>query len=182
MPAIAAGFVFTHHDRRRLARAMRQVRDARHCRRLQAVPHVAEGRSVGETMALLKASRRWVTKTLALYRVRRLPEDLAEKPRAGRPPIAPALFAQALAVTLQVNPLLLGYAASGWTVPLLATHLRTLGQSEAMSVRTLRRRPHAAGLAWKRPRYVFGAKEPHRAQKKGRSSAARGLGPRAAWS
>ena len=151
---------------------MRQVRDARHCRRLPAVLHVAEGCSVGETMALLKAGRRWVTKALALYRVRRDPQDLAEKPRAGRPPIAPARFAENLAVTLQVNPLLLGYAASGWTVPLLAAHLHRLGQSEAMSVRTLRRRLHAAGLAWKRPRYVFGAKEPHRTQKKARSSAA----------
>ena len=89
MPAVAAGFVFTHHDRRRLAAALRRVRDARHCRRLQAVLLVAEGRQVGEVAALLKASRRWVTKTLARYRQRRCPDDLAESRRVGRPPLAP---------------------------------------------------------------------------------------------
>lgn len=173
MPAIAAGFVFTHHDRRRLAAAIRRVRDARHCRRLQAVLLVAEGRQVGEAAALLKASRRWVTKTLARYRRRRCPDDLAEKPRAGRPPLAPALSGDLLTVALEADPLAFGYAASGWTAPLLAAHLRELfGVSATLSVRTLRRRLHAADLAWKRPRYVFGNKEPHRAHKKGRSCAA----------
>ena len=173
MPAVAAGFVFTHHDRRRLAAALRRVRDARHCRRLQAVLLVAEGRQAGEVAALLKASRRWVTKTLARYRERRSVGDLAEKPRAGRPPLAPSLSSTLLTVSLQADPLAFGYAATGWTAPLLATHLRHLfGASTTTSVRTLRRRLHAAGLAWKRPRYVFGAKEPHRAQKKGRSCAA----------
>ena len=172
MPAVAAGFVFTHHDRRRLAAALRRVRDARHCRRLQAVLLVAEGRLVSEAAALLKASRSWVTKTLARYCRRGCPDDLAEKPRAGRPPLAPALSGDLLTVALEADPLAFGYAASGWTAPLLAAHLREFfGASAAVSVRTLRRRLHAAGLAWKRPRYVFGAKEPHRAQKKGRSCA-----------
>lgn len=173
MPVIAAGFIFTHHDRRRLAAAMRRVRDARHCRRLQAVLLVAEGQQVSEVAALLKASRSWVTKMLARYRQRRLVEDLAERPRTGRPPLAPTLCANFLAVALRADPLVFGYAATSWTAPLLAAHLRALfGAQEAMSVRTLRRRLHAAGLAWKRPRYVFAAKEPHRAQKKGRSCAA----------
>ena len=173
MPVIAAGFVFTHHDRRRLVAALRRVRDARHCRRLQAVLLVAEGRQVGEVAALLKASRRWVTKTLACYRQRRSVDDLAEKPRVGRPPLAPALSRALLNVALEADPLVFGYAASGWTAPLLAVHLRAFfGPPATVSVRTLRRRLHAAGLAWKRPRYVFAAKEPHRAQKKGRSCAA----------
>jgi hypothetical protein len=58
MPPIAAGFVFTSHDRRRLKAAMRRVRDARHCRRLEAVWLVAKGQSVGATANLLNASRR----------------------------------------------------------------------------------------------------------------------------
>ena len=172
MPVVAAGFVFTHHNRRRLAATLRRVRDARHCRRLQAVLLVAEGGQASEVAALLKASRSWVTKTLARYCRRGYPDDLAEKPRAGRPPLAPALSGDLLTVALQADPLVFGYAATGWTAPLLATHLRELfGESATVSVRTLRRRLHAAGLAWKRPRYVFGAKEPHRAQKKGRSCA-----------
>ena len=171
MPAIAAGFVFTHHDRRRLTVALRRVRDARHCRRLQAVLLVAEGRQVGEVAALLKASRRWVTKTLARYRQRRLVGDLAEGIRVGRPPLAGVLSGDLLAVALQADPLAFGYAAAGWTTPLLAAHLRELfGASAVVSVRTLRRRLHAAGLRWKRPRFVFAAPAPHVAQKKGRSS------------
>ena len=56
----------------------------------------------------------------------------------------------------------LGYAAVGWTAPLLTAHLRRCGAVEALSARRLRERLHAAGLAWKRPRYVFSHKEPHR--------------------
>jgi hypothetical protein len=60
-----------------------------------------------------------------------------------------------------------GYAAVGWTAPRLAAHLRRCGEVETLSARTLRERLHAADLAWKRPRYAFSHKEPHRAQKKG---------------
>jgi hypothetical protein len=58
MPLIAAGFVFTRHDRRRLTAALRRVREVRHYRRLQAVLLVVEGHSVGATANLLKGSRR----------------------------------------------------------------------------------------------------------------------------
>ena len=47
-----------------LAAAMRRMRDARHCRRLQAVLLVAEGRQVGEAAAPLKASHSRVTTPL----------------------------------------------------------------------------------------------------------------------
>jgi transposase len=64
-----------------------------------------------------------------------------------------------------------GYSATTWTVELLAKHLsRTSGCP--ISGRTLRRRLRAMGLRWKRPRYVYATGDPHRAQKKGRSSAA----------
>jgi transposase len=170
MPQLAAGYVFTHHDRRRLTAALRRVRDARHYRRLLAVWLVAHGYSASAAAALLKASRRWMTKVLARYRRRRCPADLAEGKRAGRPRVAAGLSAEQLKAVLRTDPLSLGYAASGWTAPLLAAHLRR-GGSDPLSVWTLRRRLHAAGLAWKRPRYVFATKEPHRAQKKGRSRA-----------
>ena len=171
MPQLAAGYVFTHYDRRRLRAALRRVRDARHYRRLQAVWLVAKGHSVGATADLLSASRRWVTKALARYRLRRCPADLAESKRSGRPRLATGLSAEQLTVLLRTDPATLGYAASGWTVPLLAAHLRRSGIGP-FSVWTLRRRLHAADLAWKRPRYVFVQKEPHRAQKKGLSRAA----------
>jgi transposase len=172
MPSIAAGFVFTSHDRRRLKAAMRRVRDARHYRRLEAVWLVAKGHSVGATANLLNASRRWVTKALARYRARRHPEDLAEGKRSGRPPVAPGLSRERLTELLQTDPMSLGYAAVGWTAPLLSAHVRRCNAADVVCVRTMRGRLHAAGLAWKRPRYVFSQKEPHRAQKKGPSRAA----------
>jgi transposase len=171
MPQLAAGYVFTHHDRRRLTAALRRVRDARHYRRLQAVWLVAQGYRASTVAALLKVSRRWMTKVLARYRLRRCPADLAESKRSGRPRLAPGLSAEQLRAVLRTDPATLGYAASGWTVPLLAAHLRRGGMGP-LSVWTLRRRLHAADLVWKRPRYVFAQKEPHRAQKKGRLRAA----------
>jgi transposase len=171
MPQLAAGYVFTSRDRRRLSAALRRARDARHYRRLQAVLFIAEGCTVGQAAALLKVSRRWMTKVLARYRVRGCPADLAEGQRSGRPRVVPALSAEQLTTLLRTDPLTLGYAAVGWTAPLLAAHLRRSGMAP-LSLWTLRRRLHAAGLAWKRPRYVFSQKEPHRAQKKGRSRAA----------
>ena len=84
MPSIAAGFVFTYHDRRRLKAAMRQVRDARHYRRLQAGWVVAEGHSVGATAELLNASRRWgVTEHVAARRI--WPKGNARVDRPWRP-------------------------------------------------------------------------------------------------
>ena len=184
MPKLAAGYVFTHHDRRRLRAALRRVRDVRHHRRLQAVLLVAEGYSIGAAAALLKASRRWITKAVARYRAHRCPQDLAEAKRSGRPRVAPSLSAEQLTEVLRTDPLALGYAATGWTAPLLAAHLRRLNTDESISARTVRRRLHAARFAWKRPRYVFGRKEPHRAQKKGRSRDGSSSGPHAqcCWS
>jgi transposase len=166
MPKLAAGFVFTAHDRRRLAAALHRARDARHYRRLQAVWLVAQGYSARTVASLLKASRRWMTKVLARYRLRRCPADLAEAKRSGRPRVASELSTEQLLALLRTDPRSLGYAATGWTTPLLAAHLRRSGMGP-LSVWTLRRRLHAADFAWKRPRYVFAQKEPHRAQKKG---------------
>jgi transposase len=166
MPKLAAGFVFTSHDRRRLTAALHRARDARHYRRLQAVWLVAQGYSARTVAGLLKASRRWMTKVLARYRLRRCPADLAEAKRSGLPRVASELSTEQLLALLRTDPRTLGYAASGWTAPLLAAHLRRSGMGP-LSVWTLRRRLHAADFAWKRPRYVFAQKEPHRAQKKG---------------
>lgn len=101
---------------------------------------------------------------------RRQPQKaLAEKPRLGRPSLVPALDRVRLLAELAKDPLALGYAATNWTVPLLAAHLRQRGRLP-INAHTLRRRLRAAGLRWKRPRFVFAEPAPHAAQKKGRSS------------
>ena len=81
--------------------------------------------------------------------------------------MAPGLSRERLTELLQTDPMSLGYAAVGWTAPLLSAHVRRCDAADALCVRTMRGRLQAAGLAWKRPRYVFSQKEPHRAQKKG---------------
>ena len=77
MPAIAAGFVFTHHDRRRPGAAIRRERDARHHRRLQAVLLVAEGRPAGEVAALLWLPRQCSELNAMDHLWRPLERDLA---------------------------------------------------------------------------------------------------------
>lgn len=102
----------------------------------------------------------------------RLPELVGQPQRMFivarvKHPVAPALDHAKLLDELARDPLALGYAATNWTVPLLAAHLR--GQGHPITARILRRRLHAAGLRRKRPRFVFAEPAPHVAQKKGRS-------------
>ena len=65
----------------------------------------------------------------------------------------------------------LGYSTTTWTVKTLADHLSRTYDCR-ITDRTLRRRMADMGLCWKRPRYVYSTKDPHRAQKKGLSCGA----------
>lgn len=161
---------FNRHDRVRLAKALAQTKEARCYRRLQAVLLLAQGQSI-EAVAQLSQSNistvyRWRTRYLRVHSV----EDLADQPRCGRPSAANRLTDVRLAQALQQDPLQLGYNTTSWTVALLATYLNQRFRC-GVTPRTLRQRLHAAGYRWKRPRYVYSAKEPHRAQKKGPLSA-----------
>ena len=90
---------------------------------------------------------------------------------SGRPEAAGGITDARLVREFGRDPLRLGYMATEWTVPLLAGHLsRKYGCRVAP--RTLRRRMKRLGLRWKRPRHVFGNRDPHGAWKKGRSTAA----------
>jgi transposase len=157
-------------ERTRLRAAMRKAGTARLYRRLQAVLLAGEGRPAAEIAAITGASVRSVQYWCRAWRrsaQRRRPEKaLAEKPRLGRQPGVSALSRERLLAEMAQDPLALGYAATNWTVPLLARHLQQcLGLP--ITTRTLRRRLHAAGLRWKRPRYVFAEPEPNVTQKKG---------------
>lgn len=160
---------FTHHDRRRLRRALKQTHDARAFRRIQAVLLVAEGWPVPEVAHSTSASPRAVYQWLDWYLGEHQVESLFDLPRPGRPPVAEVITHVRIKRELERDPLRLGYNALDWTAPLLATHLSTLYASE-ISAHTLRRRMRAMDLRWKRPRHAFTGKDPNRAQKKGHLS------------
>ena len=161
----------TAAERVRLRTAMKQTTSARLYRRLQAVWLASEGHSATQVAAISGASARSVQYWCATWRHskkhRHPHQALAVKPRPGRHPVVPALDRARLLNELAADPLALGYAATNWTVPLLAAHLR--GKGCPISPRTLRRRLHAAALRWKRPRFVSAEPAPHVAQKKGHS-------------
>ena len=153
---------------------MKQAASARLYRRLQAVLLAGEGASATRIATVTGAGIRSVQGWCATWRrskeCRHPQKALAEKPRLGRRSVLPALDRARLLAELAKDPLALGYAASNWTVPLLAAHLRQHCRLP-INAHTLRRRLRAAGLRWKRPRFVFAEPATHVAQKKGRSFA-----------
>jgi transposase len=162
-------------ERTRLRATMKKAGTARFYRRLQAVLLAGEGRAATEIAAITGASVRSVHYWCRAWRrcaPRGRPEKaLTEKPRLGRPPGVSALSRERLLAEMAQDPQALGYAATHWTVPLLTRHLQH-DRGLPITARTLRRRLHAAGLRWKRPRYVFATPEPNVPQKKGPSRAA----------
>ena len=162
----------TAAERTRLRQAMKQTVSARLYRRLQAVWLASEGHSATQVASITGASARSVQYWCASWRrsrERRHPQKaLEEKPRLGRRSGVAALDRARLLAEMDQDPLALGYAAANWTVPLLAAHLASRC-GLPINAHTLRRRLHAAGLRWKRPRFVFAQPAPHVAQKKGRS-------------
>jgi transposase len=158
---------FVPSDKHRLTLALQRTADVRMCRRLQAVLLVAQGWSVPEA-AHSTATRRWaVYSWVRRYLRTHRPDALRDAARSGRPQVAPQLTDERIVAELQKDPLDLGYSTTGWTVPLLAAHLRRKYRCP-ISGATLRRRMRRLGLRWKRPRYVYATKDPHRTQKKGR--------------
>ena len=157
---------FDPYDKRRLARALHGVQDARTYRRIQAVLGVAQGRTVQEAAEIAGVQAWAVYAWIRTYLHTHRPDSLRDAPRSGRPRAAPGITDERIKHEVRRDPMRLGYNSTGWTVSLLADHLHHKYGS-SISVRTLRRRMHDLGLRWKRPRYTYANKDPHRAQKKG---------------
>lgn len=157
---------FDQYDRRRLGHALRHASDLRTYRRLQAVLLVARGYAVPEVASITGTQPAAIYDWVQCYRRTHRPDSLADAWRSGRPPAAPAITDARIVREFRRDPLRLGYDTTGWTVALLAAHLGRKYRCP-ISARTLRRRMHDLGLRWKRPRYVYAEKDPHRAQKKG---------------
>jgi len=157
---------FTGHDRRRLAKALDQVREAKVYQRIQAVLLIAQGSSVDGVAHITGSQRRSIDHWVQRYLSHHCVADLSDAPRSGRPRAAGQITPIRLLRELARDPLNLGYNTTVWTTALLARHL-SQRYASAITPRTLRRRMKELGLRWKRPRYVYATKDPHRAQKKG---------------
>ena len=167
MPKSHSSDAFTAADRRRLARAMHLTTSVRVYRRLEAVLLVAEGHRVSDSARLARTHRRNVERWVRRYLATRDPAALADEPRAGRPRLT-ALTERRLAHVLATDPRTRGYQTATWTAPLLAAYCAEQFHC-AVSPRTMRRRLHALGYRWKRPRYRYAHRATHLAQKKGLS-------------
>ena len=161
---------FTRGDQRRLARALAAAKSARLYRRLAAVLAVAEGHSFDVVARQARVRRTTVHRWVARYLAERDPNELADIARPGRPRVR-ALTDQRLRRVLATDPRARGYHAATWTAPLLAAYCAEHFGC-AVSPRTLRRRLHALGFRWKRPRYRYAHRATHLAQKKGLSAVA----------
>jgi transposase len=161
---------FNRYDEPRLKKALEHATDNRLFQRLQAVLLVAQGLTADEVAVIedvsVQAVYNWVYRYLDRHQV----ASLRNMPRSGRPPTAQKITDARILRELRRNPLQLGYRTTVWTVELLADHL-SQRYNCLINRHTLRRRMKAVGLRFKRPRYFYEEKDPHRAQKKGRSSA-----------
>lgn len=157
---------FNRYDVPRLKKALKETTDKRTFQRLQAVLLVAQGRPIPEVAEIVGISGQTVYNCLHLYLKQHQVTALAEAPRSGRPRTALRITAARILRELRRNPLRLGYRTTVWTVALLAQRLSQLYQC-TIKPDTLRRRMKALGLRFKRPRYFYAEKDPHRAQKKG---------------
>ena len=161
---------FNRYDEPRLAKALERVTDKRTFQRLQAVLLVAQGLTADEVAVIENVSTQSVYNWVNRYLDRHQVACLQDLPRSGRPPSAKQITDSRILQELRRNPLQLGYQTTVWTVELLADRLSRRYDC-VINPHTLRRRIKTIGLRFKRPRYFYEEKDPHRIQKKGRSSA-----------
>jgi transposase len=155
-------------ERAALEAAQAHSSKVRHWRRYQAVLLRGRGLLVKDVARALGCTEASVYNWTAAWR-RGGAGGVAEgvHPGAARR-LAPAAEAALHALLAEGDPQAHGYAATGWTAPLLRTALGQRGWPAAE--RTIRRTLHRLGWRWKRPKYVLGRPDPASAQKRGRSS------------
>ena len=156
-------FHLTPQQRFRLRRLLRTTADLGTYRRTLALLQLDRGNTVTEVAAFLGVSRRTVHRWVGGYRDRPAGRSLITHHSTGRPSEWDEDARAILGGALHQPPDQFGYQATGWTVPLLQTHLAHWGLTD-LSDATLRRQLHALGYLWKRPRYVL-VPDPRRAAK-----------------
>jgi transposase len=151
-------FTLTTQERTALHAAQARSRSVRHWRRYQAVLLRADRVPVATVAQTLDCTETSVYNWVAAWRVDGL-AGVAEGAHPGKARRLDAAAEAALDALLRAgDPQAHGYAATGWTVPLLRTELAQQGWGAAE--RTIRRTRHRLGWRWKRPKFVFGRPDP----------------------
>jgi hypothetical protein len=95
---------------------------------------------------------------------------LVHQPGQGRPLHRGKELEELLQFAMAQRPADFGYAATGWSVPLLQDLLASIEPEQSLSCATIRRRLQSLGYVWKRSRYVL-APDPELEKKTAPSSA-----------
>lgn len=176
--------MLTTWQRRRLERQLRQTLDARVYRRTLAILEVAQGEPVASVARRLRVTARVVYRWVEAYCRGHDPEVLHDRDRSGRPSLLTDQDRALLLELLQHSPQDFDYAATEWTVGLLAEHLRCC-TGKHLSEDTLRHELHRLDYGWKRPRYALdpdpelrGKKEAHPRADQAIAAAQHGAGRR----
>jgi transposase len=165
----------TAWQRRRLQRQLHTARDARLYRRTLAVLEVSRGKPIPEVAQALGVTARSIYHWIDAYTQAHDPEALADDHRSGRPSLWAPAHRDLLRMLLDLSPQQLGYAAAGWTVPLLQEHLEQC-TGRWFSDDTIRRELQRQRYVWKRSRYVL---DPDPELEKKKAAAAANPGPAA---
>ena len=167
----------TSQQRFRLRRQLRTTDDLGTYRRTLGLLELDRGNAITDVALRLGVSRRTVHGWVDTYRHQPVPSALVTHHGTGRPSDWTDDARAILLASLDQPPDHFGYQATGWTVPLLQSHLAHWGLT-GLSDATLRRQLHDLGYVWKRPRYVLDP-DPRRAAKMRRIRRyVKGLGPR----
>jgi transposase len=153
-------------ERAALQAAQAQSRNVRHWRRYQAVLLRANGVPVATVAQTLNCTETSVYNWVAAWRMDGV-TGVAEGVHPGKARRLDTAAEAALQSLLsEGDPQAHGYAATGWTVPLLRTELAR--RRWEVAERTIRRTLHRLGWRWKRPKFVLGRPDPAYAEKKSR--------------
>ena len=154
----------TREQRRDLEDAATHARQTRTWKRYRALLLLGDGLTFRQVAQTLDCAESSIYSWVAHWREAGIAR-LADGPHAGRMRRLDAVADQHLQVLLERDPQSHGYAATGWTVPLLRRELAK--QDWVVADRTLRRTLKRLGYRWKRPQYVLGRPDPAYDAKKG---------------
>jgi transposase len=159
-------FELSAHEVHTLQQRMRETRDLRECRRLQAILMVAEGVEIRHVSSLVGRTVQSIYNWLNRYARHRHPLSMQEGQHTGRLPWKSTYVEHLLDDLLVKKPHEYGYRCAVWTAQLIGAHLKRT-HDLSVSKSTVRRCLRRLHYRCKRPRYVLSRCSPTWRQEKG---------------